>query len=70
MTYPDTIVTLDRLKQMGLKLRLISTAYEEDIDAVLEKAGIAKGLVDVVVGANTIKKEKPPQMSSDMLSAN
>jgi putative hydrolase of the HAD superfamily len=59
VAYPDAVVTLNRLKQMGLKLGLISTAYEEDIDAVLEKAGIAKGLFDVVVGANTIKKEKP-----------
>lgn len=59
VTYPDTILTLNRLKQMDLKLGLISTAYEEDIDAVLERAGIAKGLFDIVVGANTIKKEKP-----------
>jgi HAD superfamily hydrolase (TIGR01509 family) len=59
VTYPDTIVTLNRLKQMDLKLGLISTAYEEDIDAVLERACIAKGLFDIVVGANTIKKEKP-----------
>jgi putative hydrolase of the HAD superfamily len=59
VTYPDAVGTLNRLKQMGLKLGLISTAYEEDIDAVLEKAGIAKGLFDIVVGANTIKKEKP-----------
>jgi 2-haloalkanoic acid dehalogenase type II len=59
VAYPDTIVTLDRLKQMGLKVGLISTAYEEDIDAILEKAGIAKGLFDIVVGVNTIKKEKP-----------
>ena len=57
--YSDTRVTLNRLKQMGLKLGLISTAYEEDIDAILEKAGLAKGLFDVVVGANTVKKEKP-----------
>jgi putative hydrolase of the HAD superfamily len=59
VAYPDTIVTLDTLKQMGLKLGLISTAYEEDIDAVLERAGIAKGLFGIVVGVNTIKKEKP-----------
>ena len=59
VTYPDTIMTLNRLKQMGLKLGLILTAYEEDIDAILERAGLAKGLFDIVVGANTIKKEKP-----------
>jgi len=59
VAYPDTMATLDRLKQMDLKLGLISSAYEEDIDAILEKAGIAKGLFDIVVGVNTIKKEKP-----------
>jgi HAD superfamily hydrolase (TIGR01509 family) len=59
VTYPDTRVTLNRLKRMDLKLGLISTAYEEDIDAILEKAGLAKGLFDIVVGANTVKKEKP-----------
>jgi putative hydrolase of the HAD superfamily len=58
-TYPDTIVTLNRLKQMGLKLGLISNAYEEDINAILERAGLEKRLFDIVVGANTIKKEKP-----------
>lgn len=59
VTYPDTIVTLNRLNQMGLKLGLISTAYEEDIDAILERVGLAKELFDVVVGVNTVKKEKP-----------
>jgi 2-haloalkanoic acid dehalogenase type II len=59
VNYPDAVVTLNRLKQMNLKLGLISNAYEEDIDAVLERAGISKELFDVVVGVNTIKKEKP-----------
>jgi putative hydrolase of the HAD superfamily len=54
---------------MGLKLGLISTAYEEDIDAILERAGIAKGLFDIVVGVNTIKKEKPhPEVFRHALS--
>jgi len=59
VTYPDTVVTLNRLKQMGLQLGLISTGYEEDISAILEKAGLEKRLFDIVVGVNTIKKEKP-----------
>ena len=59
MSYPDTVVTLNRLKQMGLKLGLISTGYEEDINAILEKAGLEERLFDIVVGVNTIKKEKP-----------
>jgi 2-haloalkanoic acid dehalogenase type II len=57
-TYPDTRESLARLRQMGLKLGLISTGYEEDISAIFEKTNLEKGLFDVIVGANTIKKEK------------
>jgi len=59
VAYSDTEETLVRLKQMGLKMGLISTAYEEDINEILEKANLVKGFFDVIVGANTIKKEKP-----------
>lgn len=59
VTYPDTKEALARLKQMGLKLGLISTAYEEDITAIFERANLEKGFFDIIVGANTIKKEKP-----------
>ena len=57
--YPDTKKTLARLKQMGLKLGLISTAYEEDITAILEKAHLEKSFFDIIIGANTVEKEKP-----------
>jgi putative hydrolase of the HAD superfamily len=59
VTYPDTKKVLARLKQMGLKLGLISIGYEEDIVAMFEKANLQKDLFDIIVGANTIKKEKP-----------
>jgi 2-haloalkanoic acid dehalogenase type II len=59
VTYPDTRETLARLKQMGLKLGLVSTAYEEDITAIFEKANLKKGFFDIIIGANTIKREKP-----------
>jgi putative hydrolase of the HAD superfamily len=59
VTYPDTEEALTRLKQMGLKLGLISTAYEEDITAIFERANLEKNFFDIIVGANTIKKEKP-----------
>jgi putative hydrolase of the HAD superfamily len=58
-TYPDTKESLARLRQMGLKLGLISTAYEEDINAIFERASLEKSLFDIIVGANTTKKEKP-----------
>jgi putative hydrolase of the HAD superfamily len=57
--YHDTTVSLNKLKQMGMRLGLVSTAYEEDINAILDKADLDKKLFDIVVGANTIKKEKP-----------
>jgi putative hydrolase of the HAD superfamily len=59
VTYPDTKETLARLKQMDLKLGLISTAYEKDITAILERANLEKGFFDIIIGANTIKREKP-----------
>jgi 2-haloalkanoic acid dehalogenase type II len=59
VTYPGTKETLARLKQRGLKLGLISTAYEEDITAILERANLEKSFFDIIIGANTIKKEKP-----------
>jgi 2-haloalkanoic acid dehalogenase type II len=57
--YPDVKQTLSKLKQKGLKTGLISTAYEEDIDAIFKKAGLDTSLFDVVIGANTVKEEKP-----------
>ena len=57
--YPDAKTSLKRLKQMGVRVRLVSNAYEEDIDAILDKAGLEKRLFDIIVGVNTIKKEKP-----------
>ncbi len=59
VAYPDTRVTLNRLRQMGLKVGLISNAYEEDINAILKRAGLAKGLFDILVGVNAVKKGKP-----------
>jgi len=57
--YPDANSSLNRLKRMGVKVGLISNAYEEDIDAILDKAGLEKRLFDIIVGVNTIKKAKP-----------
>ena len=57
--YPDVKDTLTKLKRAGLKTGLVSTAYEEDIHAISRKAGLETDLFDVVIGANTIKREKP-----------
>lgn len=57
--FSDVAETLLGLKKLELKLGLISTGYEEDIYAILEKTNLQRELFDVIVGVNTIKKEKP-----------
>jgi putative hydrolase of the HAD superfamily len=44
---------------MGLKTGIVSGAYEEDINLILEKAHLQNELFDIKIGANTIKKSKP-----------
>jgi putative hydrolase of the HAD superfamily len=58
-TYPEIAETLRKLKKMGIKMGIISTAYEEDIGTILDKSGLSKDSFDIVVGVNTIGKEKP-----------
>lgn len=56
--YPDVKPTLQRLKQMGLKLGIITGGYEEDVEKILPKVGL-QDVFDVCVGVNTIGKRKP-----------
>ncbi len=55
--YPETEEVLQKLRKM--KLGLITTAYEEEVDYILENANIPKKSFDVIVGADTIGKAKP-----------
>jgi len=57
--YSEVKEVLLKLKRLGLKVGLITTAYEEEIALVLGKANLEKEIFDVVVGADTIKKVKP-----------
>lgn len=56
--YPDVKETLQRLKQLGLKLGIVTGAYEEDIEKILPKAGLDR-FFDVSVGVDTVGKRKP-----------
>ena len=56
--YPDVERTLHMLKQMGLKLGIITGGFEEDIEAIMPKTGL-DDLFDVKVGVNTTGKRKP-----------
>ena len=57
--FPDVNPVLSKLRERGLKMGIISTAYEQDIDAITQKTGLQKELFDVIVGADTLKKTKP-----------
>lgn len=56
--YPEVKPTLHKLKQMGLRLGMITGGFEEDIRQILPKAGL-EGVFDVCVGADTVGKRKP-----------
>jgi len=56
--YPDVERTLHRLKQMGLKLGIVTGGFEEDIEVIMPKTGL-DDLFDVKVGVNTTGKRKP-----------
>ena len=57
--FPDVKPVLSKLRERGLKMGIISTAYEQDIDAITQKTGLQKELFEVIVGADTLKKTKP-----------
>lgn len=57
--FPEVKKVLSRLRQMGLKIGLIATAYEEEIPIVLGKANLEIDIFDIIVGVDTVKKLKP-----------
>ena len=57
--FPEVKRVLLRLKQMGLKIGLVTTAYEEEIPLILGKANLEIDMFDIIVGADTVKKVKP-----------
>jgi 2-haloalkanoic acid dehalogenase type II len=57
--FPDVNPVLSKLRERGLKMGIISTGYEQDIDAITQKTGLQKDLFQVIVGADTLKKTKP-----------
>ncbi len=57
--YPEVKDVLMKLQQRGLKLGLISTAYEEEIHLVLERVNLEKTTFDIIVGVDTMQCMKP-----------
>ena len=57
--YPEVKEVLTELQQRGLKLGLISIAYEEEIYSILEKVNLEIAAFGIIVGVDTIEKIKP-----------
>jgi HAD superfamily hydrolase (TIGR01662 family) len=57
--YPEVREVLLELKRRGMKVGLISTAYEEEIQSILRMANLKETAFDIIVGVDTIKKVKP-----------
>jgi len=56
--YPEVKDSLQRLKQMELKIGLVTRGYELDIEQILPRAGLEE-FFDVCVGSDTTGKKKP-----------
>lgn len=56
--YPEVKDSLRRLKQMGLKLGVVTGGYELDIEQILPRAGLQE-FFQVCVGSDTTGKSKP-----------
>lgn len=56
--YPDVMDVLQKLKNQGGKIGIVTTKYHYRIDAILEKYS-AGSLVDIIVGGDDVKVEKP-----------
>jgi len=56
--YPDAEETLRQLKNMGLKVGLVTNGFQSDIDQILPRVGLAN-FFDVTVGVDAVGKTKP-----------
>ena len=56
--YPDVMETLKQLRNLGLKIGLVTNGLESDYRQILRKTGLFK-FFDVTVGIDTVGKMKP-----------
>jgi putative hydrolase of the HAD superfamily len=57
--FPEVKGVLLRLKQMGLKVGLLTNASEEEISIILGKANLNLNIFDIIAGTDTLMKVKP-----------
>ena len=56
--YPDVKETLRMLREMGLKIGIVTNGYQTDIDEILARTSLTRAF-DVTVGADAIHEPKP-----------
>lgn len=56
--YPDVVQMLEKLKENGYKTAIVTTKFRYRIEQILNKYN-AGHLIDVIVGAEDVKVEKP-----------
>ncbi|MFQ5837115.1 MAG: HAD family hydrolase [Candidatus Bathyarchaeia archaeon] len=56
--YPDAEKTLSLLKEIGLKIGLITNGLQSDVNEILPKVGL-QNFFDIVVVIDTLRKMKP-----------
>jgi putative hydrolase of the HAD superfamily len=56
--YPDVGETLIRLKEIGLKVGIITNGFKKDIEEILARLNLTD-FFDVAVGIDAVKKPKP-----------
>ena len=57
--HPEVEEVLSELKRRKLKIGVISTAYEEEINNILEKVGLGSSVFNIKVGVDTTRNRKP-----------
>ncbi|MFQ5552932.1 MAG: HAD family hydrolase [Thermoplasmata archaeon] len=57
--YADVLPLLGELRRRGIKLGIVSDSYVQEIEAMLDIAGIPREEFDVIVGVDTIGERKP-----------
>ena len=56
--YPDTLETLEKLRNQGFKMGLVSNVGKVSLEAAMEKLGLF-GLLQIVVSRNDVSRLKP-----------
>ncbi len=56
--YPDVKPTLETLRQMNLKIGIVTNGFQSDIDEIMVRTSLGR-FFDVTVGVDAVKKPKP-----------